>query len=490
MTDTTGTLEENIKTTVATPRMSSSSLTLPVQQLEDGLGGTLPIDPHPTHDGRRPTEDDKGLVLNKEQDMGVDLEDAQVKEASSDPTDIDVFPEGGLQAYLTVAGGSIALLTSFGLSNSWGVFQDHLKLAELSHYSPSAISWIGSVNLAIVFLSGLPSGRLFDAGHFRILLAGGSIMYLIGIYMMSLSKDYYQVFLSYSVCLAIGSGFIFTPTVSVVGSYFFRKRAVMIGICTGAAAVGSVAYPIMLNKLFASKGFGPAVRIVAYMQTGCFIAANLLMRHRKLPPKVQPPILPLMKQFMHQPTTWMVSLGCAAIIMGLWIPLFYVQTFLRQHNASPTLVTYCLAIINAAAVVSRTSSGLIADHIGIFNTAVPITFATAVLAIAMLGATNGAGSVVWMLLFGLTNGAFVTIITPSLMSLAKDVTEIGVRVGYGFIYVSAATLVGSPVAGALLTSTGTYAAPLGFSAGVTLLGSALLGWARMRQAKVKGTQKV
>ena len=73
--------------------------------------------------------------------------------------------------------------STFGLSNSFGVFQAFYKSVslvvylpsssvltmihfqnQLAGYAPSTISWIGSVHLAIVFGTGLISGMLFDAG--------------------------------------------------------------------------------------------------------------------------------------------------------------------------------------------------------------------------------------------------------------------------------------------------------------------------------------
>ena len=98
--------------------------------------------------------------------------------------------------------------------------------------------------------------------------------------------------------------------------------------------------------------------------------------------------------------------------------------------------------------------GVLADRFGVFNTATPIAFGTGVLIFAMLGATSTAGAVIWALLYGWFAGAWVTLMAPSLMSLADNVTELGVRSGLGFIFVSLAVLVGNPIAGALLARAG------------------------------------
>ncbi|KAL8292719.1 hypothetical protein RQP46_001331 [Phenoliferia psychrophenolica] len=311
---------------------------------------------------------EKGAMGIDDASQGSDGVKAFVVDDAPDP---DVFPEGGTRANLTVFGGALALFTTFGLSNSFGAFQAEFQRNQLSEYSPSTISWVGSVNLAVLFLLGLPAGRLFDAGYFRYLFGAGTLFYLAGIYSLSFSTNYYSIFLSYSVCLATGSGLIFTPTVAVVGSYFLRRRSLMIGLCTSASAVASVIFPIILNKLFASVGFGWTIRYIAFFQTGLFLCCNILMRPRDIPRKVQPQIIPLMISFTRQPSTYRYSI-------------------------------YKLAIINAAAVVSRLCSGILADRFGILNTAIPVCGLTGIMVFAMLGAASSApGAVIWMLIYGL-----------------------------------------------------------------------------------------
>ena len=101
----------------------------------------------------------------------------------------DVYPEGGWRAYGAVLGAVLVLLSTFGsvlvstssrrsstlmhqrlvirLSNSFGVFQRHYlsdPTLQLSHLSPSTVSWIGSCHLGLTFASSLVSGWLFDRG--------------------------------------------------------------------------------------------------------------------------------------------------------------------------------------------------------------------------------------------------------------------------------------------------------------------------------------
>lgn len=63
------------------------------------------------------------------------------------------FPDGGLEAWLVVAGGFCALFSTFGLVNCVGVFVNYYVEGPLSNYSSSTVSWITS--LQVFMMSGL-----------------------------------------------------------------------------------------------------------------------------------------------------------------------------------------------------------------------------------------------------------------------------------------------------------------------------------------------
>ena len=63
------------------------------------------------------------------------------------------FPEGGLKAYLTVLGASMAFACTFGQMNAFGTYQAWYASHQLRHLPASTISWIGSLQFWIFFFS-------------------------------------------------------------------------------------------------------------------------------------------------------------------------------------------------------------------------------------------------------------------------------------------------------------------------------------------------
>lgn len=57
----------------------------------------------------------------------------------------------------------------------------------------------------------------------------------------------------------------------------------------------------------------------------CLVVANIIMRPRDLPPKKPVKTLPLLGGFLRQKSTWFGCLGAAFVMMGMFVPLFYIQ---------------------------------------------------------------------------------------------------------------------------------------------------------------------
>jgi len=169
-----------------------------------------------------------------------------------------------------------------GTINSFGVFQSHYVTA--LQRSPSDISWIGSIEIFFLFFIGAFTGRLTDAGYFRLVATIGSVLVVLGTMATSVSTQYWQVFLSQGVCLGLGNGFLFCPVVALVSTYFAKKRSLAIGIAACGSASGGIFFPLVVRELLPRVGFGWAVRTIGFIQAGTLTIAFLCLRPR-IPPR-------------------------------------------------------------------------------------------------------------------------------------------------------------------------------------------------------------
>lgn len=147
-------------------------------------------------------------------------------------------PDGGVVAWLLVFAAFLLFVITWGPSTSAGAFQDFYQRDLLSEYSPSAISWIGTVSATFLISVGVLTGPLFDRGYVRHIMVLGSFMVVFGQMMLSLSTKYYQVMLSQGFCVGIGAGLIYVPAIAMVNAQFTTKRAVAMGLTTSGASLG------------------------------------------------------------------------------------------------------------------------------------------------------------------------------------------------------------------------------------------------------------
>ena len=70
------------------------------------------------------------------------------------------------------------------------------------------------------------------------MLYAGNFLVVFGIMMLSLCKEYWQVFLAQGICMGLGAGLLYIPSLALVSIWFDRKRALAMGVVMSGIAVG------------------------------------------------------------------------------------------------------------------------------------------------------------------------------------------------------------------------------------------------------------
>ncbi|KAJ7337448.1 MFS general substrate transporter [Mycena albidolilacea] len=409
------------------------------------------------------------------------------------------FPEGGRAGWLTVLGSALILFSTFGVSLSFGVLEDHYTVRSFALYMnaslTSDVSWIGSMQLFLDFSLGLPAGKLFDDGHYRLLMISGTIIYLFSFFMLSICEpnQYYQVFLSQGVGMGIGMGLLFVPAVSLPSHYFKAKRSLVMGMAFAGSALGGVVFPIILNHLINGPvGFHWGIRTVAFITAILLVIGNLLTKPR-LPTKKEraPEDNAAMKLILKDFPYWLSVWGACLILWGLFFPYFYLQLYAVLHGVDKGVAFYAITVLNAATVVGRLVPNLLADVYGALNVAIPMTTVSGGLVFAMLHLKSVWSLFVFAAFYGFFSGAFMSLLTAIMSSFAFSVNEIGSRIGIAMFLSSIPLLTGAPLQGALLHPPDyTWWRGVTFSGVVQLTGVALLVVSRSMVARRKGTWRV
>ncbi|KAJ7221278.1 major facilitator superfamily domain-containing protein [Mycena pura] len=385
------------------------------------------------------------------------------------------FPEGGCRAWATVFGAFLIQFCGFGYTTSFGVYQDFYVRDYLSQSSSSAISWIGSVNAFLIISVGLFVGRLYDRGHFHLLIYTGCLVQSFSIFMLSLCRpqSLYQVFLAQGIGAGLGAGITYIPSVAVVSHYFHRRRAFAMTIVASGSSFGAIVHPIMLNNTLHSRlGFGNAVRASAALISALLLAACVLMRPRLPPAQHIPEFWKAVRRFGRDTPYVLATIGMVTFGVAFYFPFFFLQLDATTHGVDSTFSLYALVIMNSAGFVGRLTPGFFAHTLGIPNMVAASAGCGSVVILGMIGLRTVASVVILGILYGYCAGVFITLMPPLVAFLTEDLAEVGLRMGVSFAIEGISGLVGPPINGALLTAEFLWWRPALFSGAMGLIGTA------------------
>ncbi|KAJ5201868.1 uncharacterized protein N7498_006531 [Penicillium cinerascens] len=298
---------------------------------------------------------------------------------------------------------------------SFGVFQNHYEstLPE----SPSDISWTGGFQVfCLLFISAL-SGRATDAGMASLVVGVGAALLVLGTFMTSLATEYWQTFLAQGLCIGIGQGLMWLPSVTLISTYFVRRRVFAVTAAATGTSTGGMIFPAMIQYLTPKIGFPWAVRCMGFVVLFMVIIILALLRPR-LPPRKSGPLVEW--SAFKEPAYMLFTLGVFLLYWTLYFAFFYVQVYATEKLGLSQEAGVNLIIVTNA-----------------------------------LGIPIRAPWAIWPIVFyGLASAAAMALFAGTVPSLTKDLDKIGTRVGMALSMISFGPLTRPSVAGALIARTG------------------------------------
>ncbi|KAL6364827.1 hypothetical protein LRP88_00800 [Fusarium phalaenopsidis] len=329
-------------------------------------------------------------------------------------------------------GGWIAWMVDrkSGIINSFGVFQPYY--AQMLDRAPSDISWIGSFEVFFLFFVGTFTGRMTDAGYFRQLFALGFFLVILGCFATSFCKTYWQFFLAQGICMGLGNGFIFCPSMATISTYFEKRRALAMGVAAAGSATGGLVYPSIMRQLLPSVGFPWAIRAIAFVQ-----------------------------------------LGTLGAFWGVYFAFYYLAAYSRDVlGVSFTRSLDVLLVLNGTGAIGRVIPNYIADRYGCLTVQIPLALVTGAMMYCWAAIKSTTGLFIWAAIYGIWTGGVQSMFPVGLSSMTSDPSRQGTRLGMAFTIVSFATLTGQPIAGAIIKAQGgQYVGAQAFAGSCLVLGS-------------------
>ncbi|KAI0449200.1 putative MFS monocarboxylate transporter [Xylaria acuta] len=353
--------------------------------------------------------------------------------------------------WIQIVSTLIVFFNTWGLLLTFGVFQTYYDDVLLDDQSSSKISWISTTCAFFVLSTGVVTGPLYDHGFYRTLLIFGSLLEVVGFMVLSLSTEYYQVFLSQAVCVGIGGGIVFTPSVAAASACIIspttRSRAM--GLIAAGSSIGGIVYPLVFRYLQPQIGFAWTVRIIGFIVFALYLVSYLALNDNNKRPPVVRRFVDL-SAFTDLP---FVALSIASVLSATayYIPFLYLPLLTEATipSVNRNLSFDLLAILNGASAIGRILAGLAAAIVGPTETICVCLAFGSILLFSWIAVDTVAGIVVWAVFWGMVSGVLVALPGAIVPLLCPSIATIGTRSGMYWFSVGTGLLIGSPIGGAI-----------------------------------------
>ncbi|KAL4924052.1 MCT family MFS transporter [Aspergillus undulatus] len=394
-------------------------------------------------------------------------------------------PDGGTRAWLVVLGGFLTYFVTFGLLNSFGTFQVYYGQELMPHEDESAISWIGSIQLFLLYVGGLAFGPIFDTKGSKVLFIPGTILFVLSLMMTSLCDKFYQFILAQSLLFGIGDAMLFYPTISAIPHWFSSRRGLAMGTVLAGSSLGGIAWPLIIKRLLDEVGFPWTLRIAGFISLVLLAPAIILVVPRLPPrkkseksaglPKVD--LIAGLKDLRY----WLTVAGMLFVIWGMFIPFGYIPLLAIERGVDSTFAVSLVSILNAGSFVGRIATGAMADKLGKFNMAVGCALISTILLLCLHAINTKSTITAFTFLYGLTSGGLMTLQSACVAQITRNMQTIGFMIGVMMAVCSIGALTGTPISGRLNEKplSGTAPAWVDFAGAMMFGGTVFLAAARI-----------
>ncbi|KAJ3557097.1 hypothetical protein NP233_g11828 [Leucocoprinus birnbaumii] len=375
-----------------------------------------------------PDTKSEGQVDEKyEIDVDVSYLEASSREIneSAKPT-----PDGGLRAWGVVLGSLLVQFSCSGYVCSYGVFQAITRLLHKDiHDRLLSVSYLLDWEyVPIPDVTNGPSQR--QAIRPRLL-----------------------AFICQGFGVGLGGGMMYIPSQAVISQYFDKMLPMALSIVLSGVSFGAILTPIIINNLLekANLPFATATRIHAGFTTSILIIACMLVRPRIPPPNVHVNVFACLKRLTKDKLYVTLTGGFFFFGLGLFFPIFYLQLAATTHGLSKEFAFYSLVILNGCAcagsfICAFVSRKVRADYVTIFS-----AIGCSIICYAFASVGTPASIVLIGVIYGLSYGVIISILTPLVSLVNDEPKELGFRLGIAYACAGVAELAGPPIMGALLS---------------------------------------
>ncbi|XP_033943194.1 monocarboxylate transporter 1-like [Pseudochaenichthys georgianus] len=380
-------------------------------------------------------------------------------------------PEGGW-GWAVVVGAFISIGFSYAFPKSITVFFKEIEV--IFDATPSQVSWISSIMLAVMYAGGPISSILVNKYGSRPIILVGGCLASTGLILASFCNTVGQLYFCIGVVGGLGLAFNLNPALTMIGKYFYKRRPIANGIAMAGSPVFLSTLAPLNTWLFDHFGWRGSFLILGGLLLNCCVAGALMRPLRPSPQKAKldaeasevkavEPVAPQQKKTVIQTINSFIDLtlfqhrgfllylmGNVVMFFGLFAPLVFLSNYAKSKDISKEKAAFLLSVLAFVDMVARPSMGMLANTKWV-RPRIQYFFAAAVLyngvchVLAPLS-VDYTGFVVYAIFFGFAFGWLSAVLFETLMDLVGS-QRFSSAVGLVTIVECGPVLLGPPLTG-------------------------------------------
>jgi MFS family permease len=170
------------------------------------------------------------------------------------------------------------------------------------------------------------TGRLADRFGPRPMVWAGAASLGTGLLLTSTVSHIAVGYLTYGVFLGIATSCCYVPTVAQVGGWFERKRTTALGVAVAGIGLGTLAGPIITDRLIDAYGWRTTYRVLAVASVVILLVASLLIRRA---PSAGAAPLPALRAIFANPTFQRLYVSGVLMGLALFVPFVFLVPYAK-----------------------------------------------------------------------------------------------------------------------------------------------------------------
>lgn len=312
-------------------------------------------------------------------------------------------------------------------------------------------------------IGGAAMGRLVDRFGIMLPLIFGSVMLGIGYVVAANTKSYWGFVIVHAVLIGgLGASCTFAPLVADISHWFVKRRGIAVAIVASGNYLSGTIWPLILQPAIESVGWRHSFVAIGAFCVVTMVPIALLLR-RKAPVDHGAPAATgahaVVAQMPAPPAvlqTLLVMAGIACCV-AMSMPQVHMVAYCGDLGYGPARGAQMLSLMLGFGIVSRLTSGVIADKIGGVGTLIVGSTLQCLALLLYLPFDSLVSLYVISALFGLSQGGIV----PSYALIVRQyfpAREAGGRIGLVLMATVIGMAIGGWLSGEIYDLTGSYRA--------------------------------